>query len=137
MRKLPVGGFGRAQDEVVDSALGEAIDPLLGHRVGNQNDGKRGPSAWARAAASNWPIGMPGSFASSRTRPGGFGAGDGSERGLGGENHLDARAGGQKHWLDGAKKCRVGRRKEKSRRGVRWHPGKSPCWMHRHGLEKI
>ena len=71
--QLPVGGLGRAQHEIVDGALGKAIDTLLVTVSAMRTMGRRALSASARTAASSWPMGMPGNCASSRIRLGGRG----------------------------------------------------------------
>ena len=116
------GGLVGARQQVVDDAVGQPVDPLLGDSVRNQDNreaaaGRLGARAGQQLAEAPWGS-MPGRSASMQ---GQGGRGRGGERGqgrLGGEHDLDRGAVGGQQGLDGGQQGGFSAMRAGSERGV-------------------
>ena len=125
--QVPVGRLGRAQHQVVDGALGKTIDPLLCHRVGDEDDGQARAFGLGAHSGQQLADGHAGQLRVEQNQTGRTRRGDGSQRSLRGKHDLHTGAGSQKRGLNRNQQVRVRRCEEKSGLNVSGHPEVSPA----------
>jgi hypothetical protein len=114
----PVGGRGGAQNQVVDHPFGEAVDPILGDGVGNQDNGQAAAcflgadGGQETVYVHGWVEAGEGGVEQGQSQGTGFV--QSCQRGFGRENDLDLSAGGKEHRFERSQQGRIGRGEEKS-----------------------
>ena len=124
--KLPVGRSRRRAESGRRSRPQQAVDPFLGHSVRNQDNREPPAAGFGAHGRQQLPHRHARQVGVQQRQTGRIGRGHRGQRGLGGENDLDARPRCQQNRFNGGQQSGIGRGEQKCGRAVGEHPRMPP-----------